>query len=402
MAPMMAATTNPGDERGAGIVSETQARTASTGPQAAKVKVLDPNLSIYLDLLRLVAAFEVVLGHARHFVMPGLPWFISGHTGEAVAVFFVLSGFVIAFVAEEKEHSLRAYATARLSRLYSVCLIALLVGFACDMITHRFGVVPLSTHSFYDPAYLANLPFALTFTNELWFSHRVFGSNEPYWSLGFEAAYYVIFAAFFYLGRVRGALIGVLLMIAFGPKVVAYMPIWLFGLLAYRHIRAGKVTISKWLALAAFVTTIPGYFLVKRTMEHWAWPMYEPASVSELAKSFVYFALVGVVITVNIVAFRRAAEGRTVFPAGLARAIRWLAGASFTLYLVHQPFLIMLTSLFPGLRTHLLGGPLAIGGAVVLALLIAEVSERRKRVFQRIVGRLLGSAPRAGQPNSVE
>ena len=99
MAPMMAATTNPGDEQGAGIVSETKARAGSTGPQAAKVKVLDPNLSIYLDLLRLVAAFEVVLGHARHFVMPGLPGFISGHTGEAVAVFFVLSGFVIAFVA---------------------------------------------------------------------------------------------------------------------------------------------------------------------------------------------------------------------------------------------------------------------------------------------------------------
>ncbi len=202
-------------------MSEPQMHTHSTGPLGTKVRVLDPNLSIYLDLLRLVAAFEVVLGHARHFVMPRLPGFISGHTGEAVAVFFVLSGFVIAFVAEEKEHSLRAYATARLSRLYSVCLIALLAGFVCDMITQRYGVVPITDHPFYDPAYLTNLPFALTFTNELWFSHRVFGSNEPYWSLGFEAAYYVIFAAFFYLGRVRGAVIGVLLMLAFGPKIVA-------------------------------------------------------------------------------------------------------------------------------------------------------------------------------------
>jgi peptidoglycan/LPS O-acetylase OafA/YrhL len=375
--------------------------THSTGPLGTKIRVLDSNLSIYLDLLRLVAAFEVVLGHARHFVMPRLPGFISGHTGEAVAVFFVLSGFVIAFVAEEKEHSLRAYATARLSRLYSVCLIALLAGFVCDMITKRYGVVPLSDHPFYDPAYLTNLPFALTFTNELWFSHRVFGSNEPYWSLGFEAAYYVIFAAFFYLGRVRGAVIGVLLMLAFGPKIVAYMPIWLFGLLAYRYVRAGRVTLSKRLALALFVMTIPVYFLVKRTLEHWAWPMYEPASVSQLAMSFVYFALVGVIITINIVAFRRAAEGRVVFPAGLARAVRWLAGASFTLYLVHQPFLIMLTSLFPGLRTHMLGGVAAIAGSVVLALAIAEVSERRKRMFQRIFGRLLGTTAGTAQPKAV-
>ena len=371
-------------------MSEPQTHAKSTGPFGTKVRVLDPNLSLYLDLLRLVAAFEVVLGHARHFVMPRLPGFISGHTGEAVAVFFVLSGFVIAFVAEEKEHSLRAYATARLSRLYSVCLIALLAGFVCDMITQRYGVVPLTDHPFYDPAYLTNLPFALTFTNELWFSHRVFGSNEPYWSLGFEAAYYVIFAAFFYLGRVRGAVIGVLLMLAFGPKVVAYMPIWLFGLLAYRHVRAGRVTMPKRLALAAFVATLLVYFVVKRTLEHWAWPMYNQADLAQLAKSFVYFALVGGLITVNIIAFRRATEGRTIFPAGIAGAIRWLAGASFTLYLVHQPFFLMLASVFPKLRASALGGPVAIVAAVVLALLIAEVSERRKRVFQRAFGKLLG------------
>ncbi|MEG3084238.1 acyltransferase [Sphingomonas sp. PB2P12] len=372
-------------------MSETQTRTGSTGANPTKVRVLDPNLSIYLDLLRLVAAFEVVLGHARHFVMPRLPGFISGHTGEAVAVFFVLSGFVIAFVAEEKEHSLRAYATARLSRLYSVCLIALAAGFVCDMITRRYGVVPLTDHPFYDPAYLTNLPFALTFTNELWFSHRVFGSNEPYWSLGFEAAYYVIFAAFFYLGRVRGAVIGLMLMVAFGPKVVAYMPIWVFGLLAYRYIRAGRVTITKRLALAAFVATILAYFVVKRMLEHWAWPMYDEADLAQLVKSFVYFALVGGLVTVNIVAFRRATEGRTIFPAQLASAIRWLAGASFTLYLVHQPFFVMVASVFPKLRASPFGGPAAIVAAVILALLIAEVSERRKRVFQRAFGRLLGT-----------
>lgn len=379
-------------------MSDTQIREDATARPVAKVRVLDPNLSIYLDLLRLVAAFEVVLGHARKLVMPQLPGIVSGHTGEAVAVFFVLSGFVIAFVAEEKEHSLRAYATARLSRLYSVCLIALVVGVACDLINARYGVVPLGSHPFYDPAYLTNLPFVLTFTNELWFSHRVFGSNEPYWSLGFEAAYYVIFAAFFYLGRVRGALIGVALMIAFGPKIVAYMPIWVLGLLAYRYIRSGRAAMPKRVALVVFPATIIVYLLVKRTRETWAWPMYEQADPAQLAKSFAYFAVVGVLVAANIIAFRRAAEGRTVFPAGIARAIRWLAGASFTLYLVHQPFLIMLSSLFPGLKAHPFGGPVAIGGAVVLALLIAEVSERRKRVFQRAFGRILGTQDPAGKP----
>lgn len=172
--------------------------------RAIPAAVLDQNLSIYLDLLRLVAAVEVVLGHARHFVMPRLPGFLSGHTGEAVAIFFVLSGFVIAFVADRKERTLRSYATARLSRLFSVCLIALASNVVFDAISRHYGAQPLTALPYYNGDYLGTLPFSLTFTNELWFSHRVFGTNEPYWSLGFEAAYYAIFAAFFYGGRRRG------------------------------------------------------------------------------------------------------------------------------------------------------------------------------------------------------
>src|SRR5690242_14562169 len=83
--------------------------------------------SLYLDLFRVVAAIVVVGGHAM------MPVFSGGHYlfpfGEdAVEAFFVLSGFVIASVADGRENRFRTFAVARLSRLWSVLIPALFIG----------------------------------------------------------------------------------------------------------------------------------------------------------------------------------------------------------------------------------------------------------------------------------
>ncbi len=60
-------------------------------------------LSFYLDGLRFGAAFTVFLAHYSVQRISGgffWPWFAYGHT--AVLVFFVLSGFVIAWVSETR------------------------------------------------------------------------------------------------------------------------------------------------------------------------------------------------------------------------------------------------------------------------------------------------------------
>ena len=59
-----------------------------------------PQLSVYMDAVRLAAAFVVLLAHASELMFEGVPLPFPGK--DAVIVFFVLSGFVIAFVAREK------------------------------------------------------------------------------------------------------------------------------------------------------------------------------------------------------------------------------------------------------------------------------------------------------------
>ena len=59
--------------------------------------------SIYLDLIRTIAAFTVAIFHFfqwPEFTAGQFLWF--GYGQEAVIVFFVLSGFVIGYVAETK------------------------------------------------------------------------------------------------------------------------------------------------------------------------------------------------------------------------------------------------------------------------------------------------------------
>ena len=64
----------------------------------------------------------------------GLFWQMQPYGRTAVLVFFVLSGFVVAWVTETKERTLEEYALSRVARLYSVILPALIITAVLDHI----------------------------------------------------------------------------------------------------------------------------------------------------------------------------------------------------------------------------------------------------------------------------
>ena len=75
-------------------------------------------LSLYLDALRFSAAFTVFLSHyAVVRYSGGLFWQMMPYGRTAVLVFFVLSGFVIAWVTETRERTLQEYTLSRIARL---------------------------------------------------------------------------------------------------------------------------------------------------------------------------------------------------------------------------------------------------------------------------------------------
>src|SRR3974377_2602308 len=96
-------------------------------------------LSLYLDALRFGAAFVVFLSHYRKFT-GGMLWQMQPYGRTAVMVFFVLSGFVIAWVTETRERTLQEYALSRVARLYSVIIPAFIL--TAGLHTIALGTTP--------------------------------------------------------------------------------------------------------------------------------------------------------------------------------------------------------------------------------------------------------------------
>lgn len=143
---------------------------------------MNRRVSIYLDLVRFTAALAVLFSHlSGQRFSGGLFWRAGHYWDEAVDVFFVLSGFVIAHVTAERETSLRSYAVARLARVYSVALPAVLATFALDAIGRSLQPGFYATSWGFDPDRMG-LQFvaSLFLVNNVWFTGLGTGSNLPY------------------------------------------------------------------------------------------------------------------------------------------------------------------------------------------------------------------------------
>ena len=81
----------------------------------------------------------VFLVHAQYERTGGLSFAapLANLGNDAVMVFFVLSGFVIAYVADKKEKTFHDYALSRLARLYSVAAPALALTVVVDYVGSR-------------------------------------------------------------------------------------------------------------------------------------------------------------------------------------------------------------------------------------------------------------------------
>jgi peptidoglycan/LPS O-acetylase OafA/YrhL len=362
--------------------------SAQAPPGAGRPTVMRAGLSVYLDLLRFLAAIGVVICHAQKFVMPTIPRQIAENGGECVAIFFVLSGFVIRFTSVEKgETDWRTYAAARWARLFSVVPIALLVTLIADRIGFAADPSYYYQNSWYNPTTSLLSAFrALTFTNEIWLSHSIFSSNEPFWSLGFEVPYYIFFGILaFTRGRLRIALLGGWAVI-FGPKILANLPLWLLGGATYMYMRrqSGSPRVP---GLALVVVSIIAYLAARFALPHHSRVMYQPTSAGDLVKGATYYFVIGLIVAMNFVGIDRLLGDRTL-NVSTTRAIRWLANGSFSLYLVHLPVMAAVRAWFPSVNQSPLAGSVAILFICVVAYSVAEFGERRKSFFKAIARRL--------------
>jgi peptidoglycan/LPS O-acetylase OafA/YrhL len=293
---------------------------------------------LYLDLTRFAAALVVVLGHSWLVLLPAYPLHWPGPA--AVIVFFVLSGFVIAYVTDGRDRTLADYALNRLSRLWSVALPAL--GFGM-VLFHFVGHSAFSPEPA-DPGTLMSTAANALFVGQAWFLDSTPPLNGPFWSLNYETWYYAIFGAWTYLPRRTRALVATMLAILAGPKILLLMPCWLLGVLVYWNIGrwrlSGRSAATLWactlIAAVLLIKSAIGTTLHDRFLAGW------PKTAALLAYSgypLTDYAL-ALLVALNFYAAAHAYSlGRVLLL--LAKPIRLLASFTLTIYLFHLPLLIL-------------------------------------------------------------
>jgi peptidoglycan/LPS O-acetylase OafA/YrhL len=357
---------------------------------------MQKHTSLYLDLLRVMAAFAVFFSHITREKLSGGNQFVVslGQFGqEGVAIFFVISGIVIAYVSREKEHDFRSYIVARLGRLWSVMLPALVLTVILDS-TGR-AIAPGMYESSVIPAWGFNLSSLWNFLSPALFLNKIAflsaepGTNGPFWSLCFEFWYYILFAIAFYLKGLGRVVAFVLAAVVAGPGILILFPIWALGLLVYKAVRRpvhARLNIAVW-AMSSLVLVCLMVFKYKLAALIAAAFGLSSSSV-EIASHISHFA-VGAICAINIVCYNAAGGLRLLQNVRIERVIRYLAARSFSLYLYQAPCLF-----FFGAITYHMGFSLArlvlvIALSLIAILLLAEITETRKKWFVIMVDRLI-------------
>lgn len=341
--------------------------------------------SLYLDAARFGAAMVVVLSHYVQQDLVSMPVaaLLPYWGREAVMVFFVLSGFVIAYTTDHKRPSAKEYVIARCARIYSVALPLLLASFAASALALYW--LDVQVPAFYDlwrPH--VYIPFHLLFLGEMWAWAETPPWMPQYWSLGYEVWYYVLFGCAHYLrGWWRYGVTGAVLLLV-GPKLWLLLPVWLSGVALYHGVKRWTIPVSaaragllvSLLLLVAFHAS--GAEHAWRPVARALWPF--PGLRMGSADRFLSDYVVSVLVVANFACARFAA---LALPAALAAPIRQLSAYTFTLYLSHE-LVISCWRTFHGHDrdsiAHMLVLTALIAGGTWLA---GQLTERRKHWFRK-------------------
>ncbi len=423
-------------------LAERQAAQLPPGAVAAVTTGQEVLPTEYVDGVRGIAATYVMLNHARFLL------FISAATAlaaspstvfkavlavlaltrygvAAVMCFFIVSGYAIHYRQAFKlagtwqKMAWSDYAKHRFRRLYPPLLAAVALTFVFDLVgTHLYPGLyngtstVLSLGGDHTPT-IASLLGTLTFLQG--FVTKVFGSNDPLWSLAYEAFFYLVypivlgldqrigpvkmFALFIVLGLSVAAIIGMgitpdgLHVDLYSPtgiashalNLLAMWPAWVAGVFI-ADARAGRVRIpTRWWSLGAvaglLVLAASALYLVLKN------PNIEINNIN----IFYLIWVVGFFGPIGWLCAGRHAQRTRAVVANLFKPLKRLGAMSYSLYIVHFPTLAVICAIWLAGHGSLPRTPWLMVGGIIAALavgygvhIVAERPFMGKRNLRRV------------------
>jgi peptidoglycan/LPS O-acetylase OafA/YrhL len=351
-----------------------------------------------LDGLRGLAAVVVLLHHSL-LIVPSLsavyfggyqpastavawlaysPLHLAWEGTEAVYLFFVLSGFVLARAANRVDFDWFAYFPSRLVRLYAPVGAAVLLAALFILLVPRTGTSGSQWVNLHPPGYPPQgILLDLTLVT------GVYGTT-PLWSLQWEVLFSLLLPVVLILAARRRPALALVLSIAvstagfyFVAPFLMFMPMFAIGVavsklweriaIVTERISAVRFGHLAWLAIliGALLFTTSYWLMV---------PHLSVLRATLLSRPLI---LVGVTVLLVVAASWIPARRLLSIP-----PIAWLGRISFSLYLVHEPVVVSMAYLLPGTHWAIAA---AIVAALALAVLFFVVVERPShRLSQRI------------------
>ncbi|MEQ3650680.1 acyltransferase [Hyphomonas sp.] len=380
--------------------------TPVSEPDSFSPFVLGRGFSLYLDAVRLFASLLVFASHLAYarYTDGKFEWIRNLNLGsDAVVIFFVLSGFVIAHTTLSKHRPAGDYSTARLARLYSVVLPAILLTLCLDSAGATLFPDVYDAPWYNADHRLTQMLTSLTFLSQGWGGDIRLGTNGPFWSVAYEAWYYVAFGVAIYCqGRTRSLLLVVVALIA-GPRVLLLLPCWLLGVVLQKVMNTSRFAALGSRAALAFCVLPLALYAGAQTMDLPALLTdittrllggKSPKLLFGFSDEFLWNVLIGIFAALHFMGTARLLNAADQIGTKFEAAIRWGAGATFSIYLFHNPILSFLHALPIYDAANPLHWLVLTSTTLAACFALAELSERRLTAWKAIFSRLTSGLSR--------
>lgn len=361
-------------------------------PVEGKGGLLTRPVSVYLDIVRFLAALAVLIGHAADDGLYQGRYFLYGLGHEAVMVFFVLSGLVIATTTLRQGRTLRGFVVARLARIYPVVVPAILLSFGLYGLAGWLGLSAPDWAS--DPNYSwTTLVGSLLFLNESWASGMILPWNFPYWSICYEVFYYILFACLVFGRGVWRWLFFALAALVAGPRILALAPVWALGVwialdprLRLRSPALGLALVLAtwpvilWIGAAQWDDALKDW--LHATVPGWWWLVSSEKVLTD--------HLIGLLVMANFIGFHACAPWFAGVLQAVEKPVRFMAGSTFSVYLFHRPMTHFLVAAGVDARGNWVAFTGILLGIVAVCFALAEVTEKQRDAARRFFSALLG------------
>ena len=330
---------------------------------------MNKGYSLYLDVLRFSAAMVVFFSHvASQDLTNGFLWQTKAYAQTAVMIFFVMSGYVIGFVTHEKETNITDFSVARVSRLWSIVIPALLLTAICDYIGLHFNADLYRESAWPYPENSQVLHYFLSFflVQNFWDMNLNPGINGPFWSLTYEWVYYILFGLFYFFKSKIKWLFILFIMIISGPTIILLFPIWLLGYALFKfELKNKKVFEQSY--LKAFISFVAILLIiiagpeVREINTNVAW-MSRAEIVGDYFDALMF--VIHLYFSPHIINIIKPVLFK------YEKLIRWSASLTFALYLFHRPIIQLIAALYDGEQSNMF---YRVGMIVITFLIIATI-----------------------------